>query len=123
MRAGKLDLKSGLSWGSSGRLIEAVHAAPRPTISTECHHACVRRLCCTGIELAPAEPAFPSAALCLPERLVKSVACLTGIPAMCCRQKHRERAIRMKSLLAAENVGGIAGEGAEMPTSPYSDRG
>lgn len=29
----------------------------------------------------------------------------------------------MKSLLAAENVGGIAGEGAEMPRSPYSDRG
>lgn len=38
------------------------------------------------------------------------------------RQKHRERAIRMKSLLAVENVEKAAGEGAAMPVSPYSER-
>lgn len=39
------------------------------------------------------------------------------------RQKVRERSIRMKSLLAAENVDRIGGEGVPMPGSPYSDHG
>ena len=38
-----------------------------------------------------------------------------------CRQRHRERAIRMKTLLAAENVDKVAGSDAAMPASPYSD--
>lgn len=38
-----------------------------------------------------------------------------------CRPKVRERGVRMKSLLAAENVERIGGEGVPMPGSPYSD--
>lgn len=48
-------------------------------------------------------------------------AVLIFVPNVACRQRHRERAIRMKSLLAAENVDKVAGSDAAMPASPYSD--